>query len=155
MGMPSKFKGFINDREWNRLALHQLRPDFRNAVLEAMAAGFDALDQRQPSDASIDHILDLAQTDADAMRQLSRVDMSKMSEEEVRGSFGMAEFIMGREGSDDKAVQSEMDGEAKERETAETKKKEERAAKKAEREQRKAERAEEDKNRSPYGGMYQ
>ncbi len=152
MGMPSKFKGFINDREWERLALHQLRPDFRNSVMEAMAGGFDAMDQHDPPSEAIQLVLDLAQDDADNMREIGRLGLGKASDEEIASAMGMAAFIMQEDDNLDSEVQQEMDGEAKERDSAKAKKKEERDAKKAERAERKEE---EEKNQSPYGGKYQ
>jgi hypothetical protein len=152
MGMPSKFKGFINDREWNRLALHQLRPDFRNSIMEAMAGGFDAMDQHDPPSEAIQLVLDLAQDDADNMREISRLGLGDASDEEIASAMGMAAFIMQGEDNLDKEVQREMADEAKRREAAKAKKKEAQAAKKAERAARKKE---EEKNRSPYGGKYQ
>jgi hypothetical protein len=157
MTMPHQLKPFISDRDWRRLALHELPSEFRKDVIEILLDVFEHKNPKAVRDESIDTLLDFAQTYADNLRGASRLDWRGLDEGDVRGGVELSEYVARQDQKDGDEIKQELNGEEEEREAVRAKRREQRAAQKAEREKQKAQRAkeEEEKNRSPFGGQYQ
>jgi hypothetical protein len=157
MSMPYQLKPFISDRDWRRLALHQLSPEFRKEVIHILATALENKNPKTVRDESIDTLLDFAQLYADNLRSAAGIDWKGLDEGDVRGGVELSEYIARQDQKDGDEIKQELDSENKEQEAVRAKRREQRAAQKAAREKREAEakKKEEEKNRSPWGGQYQ
>jgi len=118
MTMPYQLKPFISERDWRRLALHELPSGSRQDVVEVLLATLEHENPKTLRDESIDNLLDFAQLYADNLRGAANIDWRGLDAEDVEGGAALSEYI-GRQDSkidDEVAAEEKRLVEEKERE---------------------------------------
>jgi hypothetical protein len=90
MAMPEKYKRYISEDIWEELALHQLRPIFRESAMTILDTG---LRNSGGDEQDIDVVLGLVQDYADDLRSASKLDWTGLDEKGVREGEVMAEYL--------------------------------------------------------------
>jgi len=91
MALPDKYKQYMSEEDWEGLALHQLRPTFRQSALSVLETGLENTDPQDKED--VDLVLGLVQDYADDLRDASKLDWEGLDEVEVGAAEQMADYV--------------------------------------------------------------
>jgi hypothetical protein len=91
MALPDKYKQYMSEEDWEGLALHHLRPTFRQSALSVLDTGLENTDPQDKED--VDLVLGLVQDYADDLRDASKLDWEGLDEVEVGAAEQMADYV--------------------------------------------------------------
>jgi hypothetical protein len=90
MAMPEKYKRYMSEDAWNGLALHQLRPSFRDSVMSVLETG---LRNSGGDEQDVDVVLGLVQDYANDLRDASKLNWEGLDEAEIASAEQMADYV--------------------------------------------------------------
>lgn len=114
MAMPEKYKRYMSEDAWDGLALHQLRPIFRESVMTVLETG---LRNSGGDEQDVDVVLGLVQDYADDLRDASKLDWTGLDDDDIKAGQNMADYIA--ELAEDEDLMAEVEGRGEEDEKEE------------------------------------